>query len=569
MPVINIAGFNVFVPDLTDLTSYVTTPINNFIQQQIAVITNALSFVADQVYQKIITPIQNFIASAVNTASNTIGNFVNAANQLLIQPIYGFIQSLFSGFQNTITSIINAANQNIIIPISNYVSGLFNQLRADLSNMINAANSHLLQPILNGFNLIPSYLNNFETLIVNDITTYLVNPVSQFINNNVVQPIGNLQKFTVAAFNQFTTDLNSFAANVSTTLSNLGINIVNGITAFDSQVVSPILQGIETTFTTGFISLYQPIKDLLFSKISDDPTIALEQLTARTAAIGTTVVSTIAALKVLENVHPFHTLQLEEGFKHILEFVGVYDLGRETLKLFVDNGIGLQAEYALNYQFQAKKLSVGEAVKGVWYGVRSVDTFATDARFEGYEDDAINTLSKTLYKPLPPFILERLISLQIGTPDFYTNQLLKEGFDPADVPTLLNIFQNLSVTGFQSNAKSLIFLMYKDGLLDETLAKQIMTAFIVPDNEQKWILQLANYQYGYEQKNKLITLIVDEISKGLYKDPNSAVSDLTSLGLSSDRATVLVKTAAVKSFTTLAKADKDALLQSFLPFIAS
>lgn len=475
------------------------------------------------------------------------------------------IQSLVSQLRNDISFAAN----NIIGPVQNYISQQIQSLYSSFLNAVNFASNNIISPIQN---YLTSSLNTLRSDLLGigaTISNSVVAPLQNFLTSYVLQPLRNIGTYVASGFNQLATGLNIAFTDITNSLNNLGSAVVKGLQEFINTVVEPFFSQVGSVIQ-GYINFANSWQQrLLDFAIPRDPEGATAKILNDFVNLGEFIAGSSAAIALIENVHPFHSLNLSQHFKNILEWVGVYDISQEAMRLWFNQTYGLQLEYLIKHSYNVIRIDPNTSKMAVWYGERDVTQYKDDLQFEGFDNDNIDAHVKTLYKPLPPFILERLISLQIGTPDFYTKQLLKEGFDPSDVPTLLQIFQNLSITGFQANAKSLIFLMYKDGYISSDTAMTIMKALVVPDNEQKWILQLANYQYQYEQKLTMQSVILDDVKKGLYKDPQGAISDLVALGLSADRATLLVKKEAVTSFITLKAQDKQALLQSFSAIIGS
>ena len=541
MPTYQIAGISIFIPDLNEITQSIIGPIESFIgalqQQIVAAITSSLSFLSS-LGQQVGSYLQNSLLPAIQ-------NFF-APLQTAFQAAYSTIAALPGQILAAIQSAGSLANAAI------------NQVRMDLVSLLQ---TYVVTPLTQAQNFIVSTLTNAANTIRQDFAS-----AKAYLDQRILelqQNVAAANQFTANAVNQLFTNFQSFGASFSAGFAAIGKDILDSIQQFYNGTISPFLQNVGTQLSNMVNSVSQQAFQLVTGKLSNDPQTAVREFLSRIAVITDGVIGGFAAFKIIENIHPFHSLHISETFKHILEFVGVYDLSRETLKLFVDNGIGLQAEYFVNYFYQVRKIDIGTAQKAVWYQNKSVDQFRQDVRYEGLEDPAIEDHVATLYKPMPAFILARLIELGVTDDQFNQKQLLREGFDPQDLPSLIKGFQNLNLVSFQNNAKSQIFQLYKDGFVNITQAQNIMTAFNVPKNQQDWILYLATQQYQFEQQVKLKDLAIAELQKGAI-DPGEAMQELLFIGMDAKRAAIEIRLAGVKGAPTLGKADRFALAQEVL-----
>jgi len=74
---------------------------------------------------------------------------------------------------------------------------------------------------------------------------------------------------------------------------------------------------------------------------------------------------------------------------------------------------------------------------------------------------------------------------------------------------------------------------------------------------------MATYEYNYQQKLKIQTYVLDAMKKGVIT-PDAAVQDLIALGITKERAEVLVKIEAAVAAPPPAKTERLAIIQEAL-----
>ncbi|MGI0061021.1 MAG: phage tail protein [Nitrosotalea sp.] len=537
----------------------------------------------------ILAPIQNLINTAeqdiksffqsVISAIDWLGNVVNPIVQYIDtrlgqteSTISEDIQNIPSTIENTVVSVAESIKSDIQTEISSLstaveqtASSLAQQITTDLVdptiNIVTALPDEVKGVIATEVNSLSQTVNELESSVRQDIQNANNDIINQLnmVDSRVQQAWANLGSGMTSLYSEF----NGFSQNVATGfdsfakgLDNIASGLISELETMISQDTSGIISQISDTYNNSikqFILL--PSVSVAMTK-SDTPQAELDRLLGQVATITGAIAGIFALLSMLENVHPFHSLKLSETFKSILEFVGVYDFSRETLKLFIDNGIGLSAEYALNNIFQARKIGYQQAITGLWYGNNDMDFVMQEAQYEGYEKSSRDVIKSIAYKPMPTFFLEKMAELQIVPNDFVLEQLQKSGLSPSDSTTVMQGFQNLMLSSYQSTARTLIYTMFKDGFIDETKAKQIMTAFSIPSTQQDWIIKLANQEYTYETQLLYSTQIIDAYEKGGITDPQEAITELSNLGMTTERAKQKITIAAIKDLPALSKTER-------------
>lgn len=531
------------------ITSFISGAISNAVQMLLQSATSGISFIENI----LVTQIGNVVSDISNAINSTVTDIGNVIIEIISANVTPTLTQILDGM-NSIGTTFSNIEQQIISSIENSVVSILNQVMTNIisvqdtiSNSISAIATGLSSSIGNITNQIESVYNS----LTSEITSFEVNFSNQF-------------QGLYAAFNSFETILSNSINVIGNDISSLGTAIMTGIETVIIPGVTAITNDIGNTFNGLLDGISKPLILLATQKTSDEPTTALQNLLVEIADIGAVITAGYVALTALENVNPLSNLRLSDTFKSILEFVGVYDISRETLKLFVDNGIGLQAEYAINSVFQARRISPQESQKAVWYGTNNITDYQNDLQFEGFTPDARNKMASTVYRPMPVFILEKLIELQLIDNNFSQQQLLEEGFDPKNIAALQSAFANLELSGFQSTVKTLIYSMYKDGFVNNTIAIDIMTVFAIPKTQQEWILKTADQEYQYETQLLFSTQIIDAYKKGVINTDDS-LADLTALGMTRIRAKQKLAIAAITNLPALSKSER----QSFYSDLAT
>ncbi|MDE1871731.1 MAG: hypothetical protein KGI06_05840 [Candidatus Micrarchaeota archaeon] len=504
--------------------------------------------------QQILSNAEQSIISSIGPLVNQIDATIGGITTVIKNDVEGQISLLQSSISDTIASIQSELATQVINPVINIITALPGEIETSVGRTLSDVGTRI--------DTIESGLQTDIQTIRNDIINSENTAVSQ-INlawSNVGNGIGELY----SSFNSFQQEVTSGFTSFAKGLDSIASGLITELENMISADTAAIINSISNTYNNEIKKFVMVSSQFLTVKSSDDPQTALSNLIQEISGITIAITGTFALLSAIENVHPFHSLHLSETFKHILEFVGVYDLSRETLKLFVDNGIGLQAEYAVNNLFQARKLGYQEYTKGLWYGSATMDQVLQEAQYEGYEKSSRDVIAATRYKAMPPFILEKLIELQMVSNDFATQQLLKDGFSPSDTAELQIAFGNLELQSFQGNIKTLIYSMYKDGFTNDTSARAIMTVFAIPSSQQDWILKSAQQEYLYETQLLYSTQIIDAYKKGVL-DANTAEGDLILLGMTPTRAKQKLAIAAVTDLPSLSKTER----QSFYNDLAA
>jgi len=546
-----------------DIENAIIQPLENFIEQAIGDAVNTLTQLMDPLFSAIQTTLSTVwsdIVSAVHTVGEAIlSGLSELGNSVLhtLSVVSSTIQSVLSTVWSDIVSAVHTVGEAILSGLSELGNTIFSGLDA-VSNIIRSdvipQLAQLGDRLDADITLVEGYVSHGLTSVLNALQTGLLD-IEHFV--------GNLHTDLVSGFNQFSAYIAHAGEDVLGGLRELGTDIWRGLDSVFNTAIKPAIDDLSRYL--GQLANYgvQAISKLFTIASSGDPHATFNATLEHAIEIGTLISGIYGVLAVAENVDLLSNMQFVESAKRILEIVGIAEIPTAVTGLLIDTGIKSQFEYAVNYEVRPRKVDLGTAQRAVWYGERSVSQLREDIQYEGYNEDATNAHIATLYRPLPPFILEKLIELQMIDNDFAHKQILMEGFDPADSDKLLQAFTNLELQSFQGQAKSLVYQLYRDGYLNQGYATTILKAFAVPESQIKWILAMATYEYNYQQKLKIQTYVLDAMKKGVIT-PDAAVQDLVSLGVIKERADVLVKIEAAVAAPPPAKTERLAIIQEAL-----
>lgn len=585
MPNYTILGVTFFIPDLNDAQNFIVAPIEDFVTQALSGISGAVNVV--------ISPIEVFVQDALNLAVNDIksafqflynlgqdvSNSVVAALSSLVNEVVADVRSGFAAASNALTSLrslllddlrsaLDVATNDIRSTFQGIVGTILTNLQ-DLGhtevNLWNTVRADSAQ----AYNAIHMVINSGLTTLQNNLNTYVLQPVNSLGQNfanefvKVEQALNNVAVYTSSAFNQLSTDIGSSFNALGNGISFIGHDIFS---ALMNDIVIPAEKGISAGVqdVVSFAkNLNRSIGNALLQLLPKTPDEAFNAaLSVAEFGVLTLAVGETAAL-IAEAVYPTKHLGITEALHKAMDMVGITEVAGSLYTIIISAGFEQQLRYFFNYGIQPRKIDPATSGRAVWYGERSLEQYSTDLRYDGFNEDSIAAYSKVLYRPMPVFFLEKLIELQLIDNEFGIEQLSKSGLSPSDATKVLAGFQNLALNSFQNNAKSLIFTLYKDGFMDVSTGTAIMNAFTVPKVQQQWIFTMANYQFNYEQKIQIRTLIIDEFKKGILNAVD-AVTALTGIGMNVDRAKVLVEIAGVTTAAALTKAEKAKVLQEAL-----
>ncbi len=546
MPTYNILGLNIFIPDLNDIYNAIVQPVYQVIQ-------SAVNFA----YQGIITVINSVISSVtagINSLSSTMSSLftsiqsgLNYISSVVVNSLSGIVSSVYNALQGVYSFI-----SNTVVPA---IQSGFNYV----SSAVYSALTSIQSSIYSGISSLGSTLSSIGNSIVQQVSGF-VGYVGQGINSlgGALSSIGNsITSALSGVYNALRADLGavgqSIASSVTGTVNSIGKALGDIgkaiVDALNQYIVAPLqafIRAAGQSIHSAIASFDAGVKKLILGILPKTPDDAVN------AAINASTVGLIALISgeviglAVEAVYPTKHWGIPEAIRHGLEYTGVLSIMASLYEIIIHSSYGTLMQYYFNYNIQPRRIDIDRAIRAVWFNVLSIDDLKTELRYEGYSNDAIQAIVSSIYRPMSPFILERLAELQVVSDDFVLKQLLREGFDPADVKDMLIGFKNLALQGFQSSAKSMIFSMYKDGFINADLAQKIMQVFAVPAEQQKWILTLANYQFKYEQQQLLKEYILDAIPKAVLS-PDAAVSALVAIGMDKTRAEILVK---IKGITT-------------------
>jgi len=557
---VTVDGFTVcFDPIFVPLVNDVVNPVENFFTSLLQSIENDILTALNSVY----TQLSSAVGSALNTITNALtqlgqtifnalSDFVNNVVMPALHAIYSTLLNVFntvsssveSGF-NTLRDFMSGVGSQILQGISS-VGTLLETDVENLSHYLDGVFASVTQYVAQGFGTIVSGLEQIGEVVVQGFAG-LFQPIIQGVNSF----ISGFESFGTSLLSTFENGIKEFGAELYDALKIIAQDILAG------------LHDLVNAFSQGMQGLIQHFFGVITPRGRADITSIVDRALELTGIVGATYVAGAVGTKIVENLHPVHSLHLQELFDRIVELFSVDKIPEKVVEGFFAFGLFKQLEYALNFELRPRLTELATETRAVWYGYETEDELRQGLALEGFTPDLADKYVKTIYRPMPPFILRYLVETGLASHDFLEKQLAMEGFDPADVPYIAKIFDALELVPFQNQVKQVIYTYYKTGLVDDAQATQIMNVFQIPKPQQEWILKTASLDFQNEQKTLLGNLTLDLLAKAELT-VDQAITSLTKIGYRLNRARLLANIRAVTAAPPPPKSTRAQLLQEAL-----
>ncbi len=554
--------------------------------------TVCFDVIVDPIVSGVVDPLENFFSSLYNSIISTLTSVIQSVEATLetvfndiVNGLQTFITDLINGVESLATNIYNFLVNEVVPAITNGINTFLNALGTIGSDIHNALNT-VWGDLSSGIHTLGNALSSLGEDIINDLTQLgnLLQSVFATVMNTVesgfnsfVSGIEHIGEFIVNGFQGFFTSLiNGIVNGVNAFIDefkNIESIIVKGLEDLGQElynvlktIVNDLLAGLSDlvkAFEGGLQGIIHNFMNLLQPRGRNEIQNVISEALGFTALTSSIYIGGVIGVKVLENLHPLHSLHLQEMFDKITELFAIHRIPEEIVAGFFTLGLFKQFEYALNYLLRPRLSDLAVESRAVWYGVETPSELQQALALEGYPTDLADKYIKTLYRPMPPFILRYLMETGLSTRDFLTKQLQMEGFDPQDIPFIAKIFDALELVPFQNQIKSVIYTYYKVGLMDDATATQIMNVFEIPQIQQKWILETAKIDFNLEQKQLLGQLALDLLAKAELT-VEQTIEALTKIGYSESRAKLLANTRAVTQAPPPPKSTRALILQQAL-----
>ncbi|MEM3844059.1 hypothetical protein [Metallosphaera sp.] len=543
--------FDVVVDPLINFFTDLANTIENDILSGVSAFINGLTGLVNTVWRDLLNGINGVgtvIRDALNTAYhdilstlNTVGNTIHDALNTVYHDILSGVNTVYSFVRDDLAPAITGGLRTLSSDLSDLggrIAQFFDTLGNDIASGIGGVVTFLhgvAVNIENGFNDAATHINSVFASVVNTVTS---------------------------GFNSFVSGLEHIGDAVANGLQAIGKDLYTVLRDITNTLLAD-LHTLVNAFEDSMKGVQQQLMNFIKPRGRDEIQNVLSEALSLTALTSTVYIGGALAVKITENLHPIHSLHLQELFDKVTELFAVHRIPEEIVAGFFTFGIFKQFEYALNYLLRPHLTDLAVESRAVWYGVQTTDELQQSLALEGYPNDLADKYVKTLYRPMPPFILRYLIETGLASQDFLTKQLQMEGFDPQDIPTIVNIFNALELAPFQNQIKSVIYQYYKAGLMSENDATQIMNVFQIPKVQQTWILSTAKTDFELEQKQLLGSLALDLLAKAELT-VDQTIEALVKIGYSEERAKVLANTRAVSQAPPPPKSTRAQILQQAL-----
>jgi len=557
---VTIDGFTVcFDPIFVPLVNDVVNPIENFFSSLLQSIENDILGALNSVYTQLSTAfnsafntITNALTQLGQTVYNALSEFINNIVMPAINSVYNTLLNTFNNIANALESGFNTIREfvsGVGTQILQSISGIGNLVESDVTNLVHYIDgvfASVTQYVTQGFGSIVSGLEQIGTVVVQGFAQ-LFQPVLQSVNAF----IQGFESFGTSLLSTFENGIKEFGAELYDALKTIAQDILIG------------LHDLVNAFTQNMQGVLQHFFDVITPRGRTEISSIVDRALELTGIVGATYVAGAVGTKIVENLHPLHSLHLQELFDRIVELFSVDKIPEKIVEGFFAFGLFKQLEYALNFELRPRLTELATETRAVWYGYESEDELRQALALEGFTPDLADKYVKTIYRPMPAFILRYLVETGLASNDFLTRQLAMEGFDPSDVPYIAKIFDALELVPFQNQVKQVIYTYYKTGLIDDAQATQIMNVFQIPKAQQEWILKTATIDFENEQKTLLGNLTLDLLAKAELT-VDQAIASLVKIGYREERARLLANIRAVTAAPPPPKSTRAQLLQEAL-----
>ena len=557
---VSVDGFTVcFDPIFVPLVNDVVDPVENFFSSLLSTIENDVLGALNSVY----TQLSSAVSSALNTITNALtqlgqtiynalSDFINNVVMPALHAVYTTLLNVFntvsssveSGF-NTLRDFMGGVGTQILQGL-NSVGSLLESDVTSLTHYIDGVFASLSQYVAQGFNTIVSGLEHIGEVVVQGFAG-LFQPLIQGVNA------------FISGFESFGTSLLS---TVQKGIEEFGTELYDALKTIAQDILAGLHDLVEA-FSQGMQGLVQHFFDVITPRGRAEISSVLDRALELTGIVGATYVAGAVGTKIVENLHPLHSLHLQELFDRIVELFSVDKIPEKVVEGFFAFGLFKQLEYALNFELRPRLTELATETRAVWYGYETESELRQALALEGFTPDLADKYVKTIYRPMPPFILRYLVETGLASHDFLEKQLAMEGFDPNDVPYIARIFDALELVPFQNQVKQVIYTYYKTGLINDAQATQIMNVFQIPKPQQEWILKTATIDFQNEQKTLLGNLTLDLLAKAELT-VDQAINSLVKIGYRESRARLLANIRAVTAAPPPPKSTRAQLLQEAL-----
>ncbi|MEM3829934.1 MAG: hypothetical protein QXP36_12100 [Conexivisphaerales archaeon] len=551
---------------LQQLGQTIESTVSNALQTVESAVTNALKNAGTAILNAFITA-GNDIRQFFSQVGNAIMGGINDIHNFLTTTVLPQLEQIPSDFVRGITTLANEVEQGLN-DVKNFLSTTFNDIANALNNAFDALRndivnvvSQVVNAIEQGLNDVKNFFSQLGTHILDGLQTLAQQLQTAF--STVVNDLTN-------AFNDILKGLESVGEMIFNALKDAGSVVVSALKTFGTDAydalkvvthdilagLGDIVKAIENAFKDIPMTLLSQLQGFNRANIQDQ----FAKLVSFLAVPALTYIGTTLGVKVIENLHPFHELHIQEFSDKIMEMFAVDTIPEKVMEGIVEFGVFKPLEYSLNFLLRPKISDLAIETRALLYGYETQDELAQALAIEGYTPDLIDKYLKTVYRPLSPFVLRYLIETGLASKDFVLRQLQMEGFPPDEIPTILNIFEALDLVPFQNQAKSVIYQYYRDGLMDEQTATNIMNVFQVPKAQQEWILQMAKIDFNLSQKTQLVQLTLDLLARAEI-NVDQCINSLIKIGVNPDRAKTQCNIRAITAAPPPPKSTRATLLQ--------
>lgn len=389
MPVYNILGTYFFVPDLSDLSTYIVSPISSYLAQKAAEIISNIGASISSWIQPIIQPIYSWIQSVIVAVS------------AIVSPIWTQIQTALSGFANWILGGVHSLIQNIInwitwIPqqIQTYISPLFTQLYNNISSFINTAIIPALHGDLSGIGAAIGNILTFFLPVQSFITGYLVNWLQA--NGIDIAAMALQIPLIGTAISGLTIQTQKNANATNQALSDIGTSIMKAMTEYVVKPLQEFFAFVGKSLSDAVASLSQMVYQYMLSLAPTQPTGAAIKALTVIGFLGGIFASTYIAATISDLAHPMKKTKLQDLPEFVQGLMGASAISQTIMGAIAAPMFDLPIRHELNAILRPSLAPLQDLDEALRRKIIQTGDYRTQVAFYGLPDVAIETHIKLL-----------------------------------------------------------------------------------------------------------------------------------------------------------------------------
>lgn len=191
----------------------------------------------------------------------------------------------------------------------------------------------------------------------------------------------------------------------------------------------------------------------------------------------------------------YHLLEkygdLKDGIIHAM---GISRMSRQAFAPLVKTFLHDPYQYLINNKFRPKPIAEGTALSAFLRGSLDRDQLTGILGPQGYNESDIDYLIDQHRRYLPDADLDYLLARGLWTADQVNTYLQKQGWDPANATTIVQMMQDKRLQPYRQKAVTIATEAYVRGDMDEGSLQSLIDASGLTDEENSWLMTIAKLE---------------------------------------------------------------------------